>query len=290
MRYKLFGFAAVLGGMVFISHFYQKSIAVEKLNPQDPTNQTNLAATSELNPSKSPGFQTSSSTIELTPIEPRPMALPALSADEPLVPTLTQGPANKNLVALTFDDGPHPVFTPKILDELRKRKIHATFFVLGERVKRYPWIVQQIIAEGHEIGNHTYDHRLLTSLSPEEATKEIDLANNEIKAITGYETSLFRPPYGELRADTKMYLREKNYKVILWSVDPMDWKIRNSDKILSYVVQHTQRGSIILCHDIHKTTLDALPQMLDVLLEEGYEFATVNQLCDLPAIKLASKN
>jgi peptidoglycan-N-acetylglucosamine deacetylase len=211
-----------------------------------------------------------------------------LAVEDQLVPTVNSGPNDKNLIALTFDDGPHPSITPKILEELRKRKIRATFFVLGDRVKKYPWIVQQIVAEGHELGNHTFNHKLLTELPIDAVDREITETQNEIKKLTGYETSLFRPPYGAMKAETKLFLREKNFTVVLWSVDPRDWQVRNSDRILTHVINNTRNGSIILCHDINKSTLEALPDMLDLLIEMGYEFATVNQLCNLPALKLVS--
>ncbi len=198
-------------------------------------------------------------------------------------PIYTSGPKNSKLVAITFDDGPHPIYTPKVLDELRKRHVKATFFVLGDLVKRYPWVVRQIMAEGHEIGNHTFDHRLMTVMSPELIEKEITETQNEIKNITGTEPILFRPPYGAFRPDTKAIFREHNLSVILWSVDPRDWRVRNEQKICNFITKQTRGGSIVLCHDIHKTTLEALPQILDSLAAEGYEFTTVSKLCGISA-------
>ena len=186
-------------------------------------------------------------------------------------------------IAITFDDGPHPTFTFKVLDELRARNIKATFFVLGNRVKQYPWIVQQIANEGHEIGNHTYSHRLLTAMPSEVIEREITETQNLIKQATGHEPSLFRPPFGAFRPSAKEIFQKHNLSVILWSVDPRDWKVHDEDRIYRSVTNHVRSGSIVLCHDIHLATLHALPRILDTLLAEGYQFTTVSQLCGLPS-------
>lgn len=200
----------------------------------------------------------------------------------------TAGPSTSRQIALTFDDGPHPVFTLKILDELRLRNVKATFFVLGERVKQYPWILRQIVAEGHEIGNHTYNHRLLSVMSNELIGKEILETQEAIKKAVGYETRLFRPPYGAYRPDSNSLFHSLGLSVILWSVDTRDWSVRNHERIYNSVTNRTQNGSVILCHDIHKSTLQALPSILDTLLAQGYQFTTVNQLCGLPSMRIAT--
>jgi len=291
MRFKVFGLFLLIGIGIYFFTFHQSSIARERSLVYEISSPQKREFSEVSLASNQPTLSKTSSYASSGPSgadEPPPSSLPALSVDDPLVPTFSSGPSDSNQIALTFDDGPHPTITPKILDELRKRKIHATFFVLGDRVRMYPWIAQQIIAEGHEIGNHTYNHRLLTSLSYEAAEREITETHQLIKSLTGYETTLFRPPYGALRPDIKLLLNEKKFKVIMWSVDPKDWQVRDSERILTHVINHTRRGSIILCHDINKSTLEALPNMLDLLLEQGYEFTTVNKLCDLPTLKLVS--
>jgi peptidoglycan-N-acetylglucosamine deacetylase len=205
----------------------------------------------------------------------------------PHVPVIRFGADTSKRIALTFDDGPHPKFTVKVLDVLRERKVKATFFVLGSQVKRYPKILRQIADEGHEIGNHSFSHKFFTAISNDLISREIADTQNEIKSVLGYAPVLFRPPYGAFRQDTKTVFHEQNLKIILWSVDTKDWRVRNRDKIIHSVTNNTRSGSIILCHDIHKATLDALPEILDRLMSEGYQFQTVTELCG-PAIATAT--
>jgi len=207
------------------------------------------------------------------------------STEEPPFQVLRSGPATAPLVALTFDDGPHHQITPLVLAELRKREVKATFFVLGGCVKAHPAILRQIVQEGHEIGNHTYSHRLLKSMKTELIQREIVETQTLIREAVGYEPSLFRPPYGSFGAATRELCREHNLNVILWSVDPRDWRIRDEERIYQAVTSHTQNGSIILCHDIYRATLQALPRILDTLLEGGYRFVTVSELCGLNPIR-----
>ena len=205
--------------------------------------------------------------------------LPGLEAP---VPSFSSGPSDQKQVALTFDDGPHPTITPLVLDELRSRGVKATFFVIGDRVKAYPWVLRQIVAEGHEIGNHTYSHRLLTAMSTDLIRREIGETQVAIRNAIGYETRLFRPPYGAFRPSANAILREYGLNVIRWSVDPRDWRNRDALLISNHVTHQSKNGAIILCHDIHRATLQALPAILDTLIAEGYAFKTVGELCGLP--------
>ncbi len=205
--------------------------------------------------------------------------LPGLEAP---VPSFSSGPIDQKQVALTFDDGPHPTITPLVLDELRSRGVKATFFVIGDRVKAYPWVLRQIVAEGHEIGNHTYSHRLLTAMSTDLIRREIGETQAAIRNAIGYETRLFRPPYGAFRPSANAILREYGLNVIRWSVDPRDWRNRDALLISNHVTHQSKNGAIILCHDIHRATLHALPAILDTLIAEGYVFKTVGELCGLP--------
>ncbi len=209
---------------------------------------------------------------------------PLHSESAPLFHSFNSGPSHEKLIALTFDDGPHAVITPKLLDVLRAYKAKATFFVLGERVKLYPMILRQIFDEGHEIGNHTYSHRSLAALSTEEIEHEIIETQSLIKQATGYEPSLFRPPYGAFRSNTRPVFQKHNLNVIMWSVDSKDWSVRNENKIYDVVITHARSGSIVLFHDIHPAILDALPRILDTLVADGYQFITVSELCGLPPL------
>ena len=182
-------------------------------------------------------------------------------------------------IAMTFDDGPNPQLTPKLLDMLKERGIKATFFLVGRNVEEYPDIVRRMSAEGHEVANHSWSHPALTRLGGESFRKQIENTNDAIVRATGKRPLLMRPPYGATSSILNRRLAEEfGLKVILWSVDPLDWKYRNSNRVYSYIIQNTQPGSIILAHDIHATTVAAMPATLDSLLGKGYKFVTVSEL------------
>lgn len=182
-------------------------------------------------------------------------------------------------VAMTFDDGPHPQNTPRLLDILSKRNIKATFYVIGGNVDRYPHIARRIVAEGHEIGNHTYTHRKLTSLSASEVRKEMQRTQDAIARATGVKPRTMRPPYGALRTDQRVtVMREFSYPTILWSVDPRDWQRPGPSVVTSRILDGTGNGAIILAHDLHAPTVSAMPATFDGLLSRGYKFITVSQL------------
>lgn len=182
-------------------------------------------------------------------------------------------------LAITFDDGPHPKNTPRLLDMLKERGIKATFYVIGQNAAQYPEIVQRIVAEGHEIGNHSYTHAALTKCSPAKVAEEINKTNEAIALACGAKPATVRPPYGATNsAITKRLNDEFNLAVIMWSVDPLDWKIRNASHVSSHILQNAKSGSIVLSHDIHPSTIDAMPAVLDGLIAKGYKFATVSEL------------
>lgn len=182
-------------------------------------------------------------------------------------------------IAITFDDGPNAQLTPKLLDMLKERGIKATFFVVGKNVEEYPDIVRRMANEGHEVANHSWSHPALTKLGAESFRKQIESTNEVIAKATGKRPVLMRPPYGATSTILNRRLSEQfGLKVILWSVDPLDWKYRNSNRVYSTIIQNTAPGSIILAHDIHATTVAAMPATLDTLLGKGYKFVTVSEL------------
>lgn len=157
--------------------------------------------------------------------------------------------AFNKLVALTFDDGPSPVWTPKILDALKKAGIKATFFMLGEHVKRYPEIAKRVAEEGHEIGNHSYDHHVLLYYKMEELEKEIKDAERIIRNVTGQTTRFFRPPKAWLTKEEKGKIKGMGYEIILWSLNSKDWVTFDDKYIIKYILRNIQPGDIILFHD-----------------------------------------
>jgi len=194
----------------------------------------------------------------------------------------------EKIVALTFDDGPSAVWTPKILDELKKVNIKATFFMLGEHVAKYPEIAQRVVQEGHEIGNHTYDHRVLLYYKLEELEKEIKDTERIIQKSTGKTTRYFRPPKAWLIAQEKKKIEELGYKVILWSLNSKDWVNFDDKYIVKYLFKNIRPGDIILFHDSggvfgteggdRHETVKTIPLLVDKLCRMGYRFVTVSEL------------
>ncbi len=182
---------------------------------------------------------------------------------------------DKKLIALTFDDGPHQTNTPKLLDYLEQENVKATFFVLGSRIEYNTDIVRRIVKDGHQIGSHTYHHKRLTKLSQEELAFEINATNELIYQITNIITNAVRPPYGEYNEDVKSSCQ---MPIINWSVDPEDWKYRDADIVFNSVVSKADDGDIILLHDIHKTSVDAVKRIVPHLKEQGFTFVTVEML------------
>lgn len=188
-------------------------------------------------------------------------------------------PMSEPYIAMTFDDGPHPANTPQLLDILKQRNIKATFYVVGANARRYPQILRRIVAEGHEIGNHTDSHAYLTKLSQDGVRRELAVTHQAIVSATGIAPRTMRPPYGAISSELKASVkREFGYPSILWSVDPEDWKRPGSSVVASRLVSGARPGGILLAHDIHSPTIDAMPSALDQLLAKGYRFVTVTQL------------
>lgn len=179
------------------------------------------------------------------------------------------------VIALTFDDGPHPKITKKILDILDRHNAKATFFMVGERVQYYPKTVQDVFSRGHEIGNHTWNHGDLSKLEMEEIEKEISTTNEAIQHITGNRPTLFRPPYGSL---TDPIRQQVDMTIALWSADTFDWKYKDADLLLKEVTDRVHDQAIVLMHDIYPSTADGLEQVLQYLEGEGYTFVTVTEL------------
>lgn len=187
-----------------------------------------------------------------------------------------------NYVAITFDDGPHPQNTPRLLDMLRVRNIKATFYVIGRSVNLYPQVVRRTVAEGHEIGNHSHTHRLLSKLGDGELRGEMANCRDAVGRAAGVQPRTMRPPYGGLlQRQRELIYGEFGYPTILWSCDPLDWKRPGAGVVSSRILAGTSAGGIVLAHDLHAQTVDAMPATLDGLLRRGFKFVTVSQLLAL---------
>lgn len=183
-------------------------------------------------------------------------------------------------IALTFDDGPHATVTPRILETLSQHGVTATFYMLGSQVEYYPSLAKQVLDEGHEIGDHTLSHKDLTRLAQSQVKEEIQNSSSNILEATGSLPKSLRPPYGAFNDSVGEIARELDLPVIMWSVDSLDWKNRDAKAINHEIMTTVHPGAIVLMHDIHATTADALPQLLTSLKNEGYEFLTVTQLLE----------
>lgn len=189
---------------------------------------------------------------------------------------------SQKVLAMTFDDGPHPSLTPKLLDILKERNIKCTFFVIGKNAKAYPNIIRRMIAEGHEVANHTWTHCSLTSRSDAQIRTELQQSEDALVAAANYRPHLIRPPYGAINTRIKQFMfSEFGYSTIMWSVDPQDWRRPGVSVVTSRLVSGARPGAIMLAHDIHPPTIQAMPSMFDQLLAKGYQFVTVSQLLNM---------
>lgn len=178
-------------------------------------------------------------------------------------------------VALTFDDGPDPEYTPALLDGLKERGVKATFFVIGKEAENNPELMQRIVQEGHLIGNHTYSHVDLKNLTDAAAIEEVSKANRVIEAYTGEEPCFIRPPFGSWRDSLN---NQFEMIPVLWTIDTMDWACKNEGNICTTVYREVKENSIILMHDEYPTSVNAALSVVDCLLEQGYTFVTVDEI------------
>jgi len=203
---------------------------------------------------------------------------------------IRRGP-HQNIVSLTFDDGPSPTYTPQILDILKEKGVRASFFVVGQSVEKYPEIARRIVAEGHDIGNHTYSHRDLVPSTRKIVLNQLEKADLAIRTATGVRTRIFRPPRGMISNAVRSLAVSKGYRIILWTTSSMDWSRISPRTILMRLKWFTRSGGIILFHDsgalIRKegasrgNTVQVLPMLIDYLRDiKGYEIVPVSEMLD----------
>ncbi|MFI6596403.1 polysaccharide deacetylase family protein [Nonomuraea sp. NPDC050536] len=203
---------------------------------------------------------------------------PAPVASEPVpVDTAPVDCSAVKCVALTFDDGPG-IYTPKLLTLLERQHARATFFVVGYNTRRYPKVLRRIVGDGFELGTHTQSHPDLRWLPPSRVRAQIRGPIDDIVAAGQPAVTLLRPPYGATNAKVTKVARKLGLAQILWSVDPQDWAVHNSRRVAGRILSHVSRGSIILVHDIHPTTVGAMPKVIKTLQKRGFHLVTVSQL------------
>jgi len=202
--------------------------------------------------------------------------------------TLYRAPCAEKLVALTFDDGPSAEWTPQVLEALRESGARATFFMLGKHVEEFPEVARRVVAEGHEIGNHSYKHDVLLYYTMDELEEEIRLAEQAIWEATGCRTKYFRPPKAWMTPKEKNKVRELGYQIVLWSLNSKDWVAFSSRQMLNYILRNVRPGDIILFHDSggvfstegsdRSRTAEVIPPLAQGLRERGYRLVTISEL------------
>ena len=195
-----------------------------------------------------------------------------------------RGPRGQRRIALTFDDGPDPAWTPRVLDRLATNQVRATFFLVGERAERAPDVVRRMAAEGHEVGNHSWSHRSLWLCGPRATTEEIGRAHERLATLAGAPPRHFRPPWGMVNAAMFRAVRRVGERCVFWSIQPEGQRPAPAARQVDYVLGRAQPGAIVDLHDAEGTPaaparlLEALPALIEGLRERGYAFATVAEL------------
>lgn len=193
--------------------------------------------------------------------------------------SFTRGPSGSSLIALTFDDGPHPRYTPRLLEILEAEDVPATFFMLGNMIEKYPEVARQVSLQGHEIANHAFTHDRLTRLDEDTIHDEVARTQELLEEVTGTEPRLFRAPYGAVDTSVRNELRDQDLELVGWAVDPRDWERgKTSEAITAFILERTRGGDIILLHDIHRRSIDAVEDIIRGLKAKGFEFTTAGDL------------
>lgn len=185
------------------------------------------------------------------------------------------GQSGEKFLALTFDDGPHSIYTKKLLDGLRERKVNVSFFLVGENIEGNEELVKQMMEDGHLIGTHCYSHEDLTKKSADKACMDIVKTNDMIERITGQRPIYIRPPYGIWNDELEQCV---GMDPVFWDIDTLDWKSQNSQKVLQHICKNAGKHQVILLHDVFETSVDAALAAIDTLTLQGYTFVTVDEL------------
>ncbi|MFI6320714.1 polysaccharide deacetylase family protein [Nonomuraea sp. NPDC050556] len=186
--------------------------------------------------------------------------------------------ARMKCLALTFDDGPAPATTGKLLTLLKKEKVKATFFVVGKAVEKRPAVLKRTYAEGHEIGNHTYDHPSLPEMMDQEITQQLQITQDAIEGVIGRRPTMFRPPYGHSDDRVLGLAAQEGLAQVKWTATTLDWSLRDTEKITRTVLKLARRNGVILMHDTVPQTVAAMPAVIKELKKRGYQLVTVSQL------------
>lgn len=195
---------------------------------------------------------------------------------------------NKKLLALTFDDGPSK-YTKNLIDELNKRDVCATFFLIGENIEKYGTVLEYMNTSNCEIAIHSYVHKLFTRSTNEEIINQISLTKSAINSYTNANINLIRVPYGSTSSRVEQVITSQNLTSVLWDVDSLDWKFRNTLKVYNYVLKNIKGNQIILMHDTYKTSVEAALKLIDFLQENCYTFVTVSKFNEIKSLSNNTK-
>ena len=202
-----------------------------------------------------------------------PAGSPEMTAEEGKENSRFAAPGS--VVALTFDDGPHKIYTKQLLDGLRERGIHATFFLMGENLEGNEALVRQMRQDGHLIGNHSFCHVKLTQAGAEAVCQDVEKTGEMIKALTGQYPQYLRPPYGDWNEELEERL---DLETVFWTVDSLDWKLQNKEQVLSCLSGQVEEGDVILMHDGYQSSVDAAFALVDHLQKQGFVFVNVEEM------------
>ena len=248
------------------SALHKNTVDGSKNSDGDSDTDTQTTASTSISSSAPAGSSSSAASVTLLSEEKR-------DADGKIIID-TDTLDGKKAVAITFDDGPSE-YTSGLIDELNARNVHATFFMVGSCVEKYPEAVEKMVKGGHQLGNHSYDHSDLSKLSTAAALNQISETDEAVMNACGQRPTAFRPPYGSYTDDL---LRNVDKTVTLWSLDSLDWKSKDMGKVKNTIVSQCHDGCIILLHDLYRSSVDGALAAIDELKGEGYEFVTVNEL------------
>ncbi len=244
-----------------------------------------LAASSKVVSAAAAALQVDASATTATTTPAATTAAPVAAGPEVVTPHfIGAGNGFGNRIAITFDDGPTPGVTNIVLDELKKRNLRSTFFMIGQRCAAAPDLARRVRDEGHEICNHTFTHPKLNTLPDARVDWELQMAQEVIHKETDHVPVWLRPPYGAFRKNQAFVPLQKHLGVVLWSVDPRDWSQPGEDKIVGTILTEARPGSIILCHDLHKQTANCAGRIFDGLLEKGFELTNISSLLGAPYV------
>ena len=234
-----------------------------------------------INPEKHTTESDMTSEEPATPPSEESTAPPSEESTAPPTEEPTTSPAepdpDKPMIALTFDDGPSK-HTGRLLDIFAAHGGKGTFFVVGNLIENRSDTVERIALEGHQVAGHSWDHRQLTKLGSEELTHQIMATRAKIYETTGVDATVLRPPYGSVNEEVKNVCAQLGVTIVNWSMDTLDWKHKDADKIYNTIINEVKDGDIILCHDLHGTTVDAMERVIPALIEQGYQLVTVSEL------------